>query len=523
MLDNQQDDEPTFCSPSQPQETPRGEDVGLHRAIEASPSNRLGAHAIGLNDDPSADDTATTPSLLPSENALCTPSADPTATSPSAGCSTLPTRKPSQRPPDTPTATEAWVASVSDTPVAAAPTTNELEAALRAAKLKPTLGKGVPQFRGWLPSFNISSLQRGETLKAPPPKTPISSSNRQKAPAGGLKIASAGAPPLDSLASRSTLDIPALWSSPREPSTGVTEQRSFRKSMGALLSATMSPRGRLSRSTGLADGDSSGSGVKIRSGEEAGSLPSSHSQAATIDTSADYLDALAPPMPIPKILAALGLAERDVCNIWVGGSRLWGCSTSSSDYDLYVVHRAKDSSMRVATRTIKTPVAIDASILHADEWAERLALHNPVWTFFCWHPAPWMQRLDPTSLGFRLVPQTLLNTMLGHQLREWARVRKYFNRASPDVASGRTTLTHLLRAYTLATQLCTHRRIIDFRAAEGTRRELQGFAQADWASWRDRFETRLEAVHAELRNAVRKAQDAWKIEHREGPGALEVS
>lgn len=40
----------------------------------------------------------------------------------------------------------------------------------RAAGLKPTLGRGIPQFRGWgLPSFNISSLQVGSGLTAPPP------------------------------------------------------------------------------------------------------------------------------------------------------------------------------------------------------------------------------------------------------------------------------------------------------------------------------------------------------------------
>jgi hypothetical protein len=221
------------------------------------------------------------------------------------------------------------------------------------------------------------------------------------------------------------------------------------------------------------------------------------------------LDALAPPMALPKLVAALGLRERDVCNIWCGGSRLWGCSRGAdAEYTLWVVHRsrslkkAKQGADGTARVQLKRPALIDATLLHVEAWAEELRRHRPSWLLLVWHPLPWMLRLDPASLGFELTPQVLLSSMLSYQLSEWSKVRECFRRASPDVAGGRSRLVHLMRTYELVVQLCRHGRVLDFRAAEGTRIELSGSAVPAWEWWRDTFEPRLEALHAQLRDAV---------------------
>ena len=219
------------------------------------------------------------------------------------------------------------------------------------------------------------------------------------------------------------------------------------------------------------------------------------------------LDALAPPMPLPKLIAALGLSHRDVCNMWCGGSRLWGHSTAASDYDLYIVHRSRDPALRVATKRLERPVPIDATLLHADEWAERLRRHSPYWLLLVTHPMPWMLRLDPSQLGFALTPQLLQQAMFSHSLREWTRVRRCFVSATPDVACGRTTLVHLLRSYVLALQLVNHGRVLDYRAAEPLRLELCGYASIEWIWWRDTFEPRLETLHKQLRDATRRARE----------------
>jgi hypothetical protein len=224
-----------------------------------------------------------------------------------------------------------------------------------------------------------------------------------------------------------------------------------------------------------------------------------------------------------RLRPSLGSAppSRQRSNIWCGGSRLWGSASPSSDYDVYVVHRAKLPKLRVCNRSIRTPVRLDVTLVHADEWAERLRLHNPLWLVLCWHPLPWMLRLDPKGLGFELTPQVLANTMLAHQMREWARVRKCFAHASPDVAGGRTTLAHLLRTYALAIQLASRRRVDDFACGEPSRRELATYAESEWLAWRDKFEPRLEKLHDELRAAARRDEEGWRDAHREAPDALE--
>merc|ERR1711988_1960428 len=97
--------------------------------------------------------------------------------------------------------------------------------------------------------------------------------------------------------------------------------------------------------------------------------------------------------------------------------------------------------------------------------------------------------------------------MLAHSLREWTRVHKCFKQASPDVAGGRETLVHLLRTYVLVIQLATHRRVVDYRAAEPFRTELSGYANADWRWWRDKFEPRMEALHIQLRASCRRDRE----------------
>lgn len=68
------------------------------------------------------------------------------------------------------------------------------------------------------------------------------------------------------------------------------------------------------------------------------------------------------------------------------------------------------------------------------------------------HPRPWMLRLEPAAVGFRLTPTVFVRAVLQHSLREWHRVRKCFE-AERDVRGGRETLTHLLRTCVLAVGL----------------------------------------------------------------------
>jgi hypothetical protein len=151
---------------------------------------------------------------------------------------------------------------------------------------------------------------------------------------------------------------------------------------------------------------------------------------------------------------------------------------------------------------------MDATLLHADEWAQRLRQHNPTWLLFLSHPYPWRLELDPAALGFELAPDQLQAAMMQHSLREWSRVHRYFQSAPPDVTAGRETLIHLLRTYALVTQLVNGAgRVRDYRAGNAIRDEILGYRETDWVWWRDQFQPRLSAINQELRRATKEERD----------------
>ena len=218
------------------------------------------------------------------------------------------------------------------------------------------------------------------------------------------------------------------------------------------------------------------------------------------------LEPLTPPASLPTIVRALDLRDADVCNIWCGGARLWGCHTTESDYELYVVHRSADASLRNRTLELAAPAAIRATLVHVDEWERSLKMHNPMWLLFLSHPLPWMLRLEPSSFGFDVSNRALRGSMFAYSMREWSRVQKCFTQSPADVDGGRGALLHLLRTYSLITQLVTNRHIVDYAAAEPLRLELAQYDAAEWAWWKEAFEPRIQLCRCSLMVALEEME-----------------
>lgn len=217
------------------------------------------------------------------------------------------------------------------------------------------------------------------------------------------------------------------------------------------------------------------------------------------DDSAD--DPLTPPSKLAELFAALGLPdERTVLNCYCGGSRLWGTSSASSDYDIYIVHTSKEPSLRVKTVTVQRPLKCDATLLYVDEWKERLDTHKPDLLVFNWHPRPWLERRGAADAGWTLSKQKLADCVREQTQREWQRVRKYFGRAERPL--GKSTLLHLLRIHMLAAQLVEHGRVVDFHAARALHAEIQEQYSTDLAWWEAEYGPRLLATQRALDEAA---------------------
>ena len=213
-------------------------------------------------------------------------------------------------------------------------------------------------------------------------------------------------------------------------------------------------------------------------------------------------DALELPCTVAALATALGLSAAQILNVYVGGSRLWQTSSPSSDYDIYVIHAQKDAALRLKTLSVTIAGAkFDATIMHRDEWADRLRRHKPVdVAVTAFNPRPAQQKLTPAQAGFALSSERLCDSHDEHTTREWARVRKYVEHG--DLEMAKKTLVCLVRQLHIAQQLLVGGSgppRLDFAAANEFRAELFGVHERSTAYWEAEYGARVEAMRAGLR------------------------
>ena len=211
-------------------------------------------------------------------------------------------------------------------------------------------------------------------------------------------------------------------------------------------------------------------------------------------------DALDLPCSVAKLATALGISPAQILNVYVGGSRLWQTSSAQSDYDIYVVHAQKDAALRLKTLSVQIAGAkFDATVMHRDEWADRLRRHKPVdVAVTAFHPRPAQQKLTPAQAGFALSSERLCDSHVEHTVREWARVRKYVEHG--DLEMAKKTLVCLVRQLHIAQQLLVGGPPrLDFAAANELRAELFGVHERNLDYWEAEYGARVEAMRAGLR------------------------
>ena len=143
----------------------------------------------------------------------------------------------------------------------------------------------------------------------------------------------------------------------------------------------------------------------------------------------------------------------------------------------------------------------DATIMHRDEWADRLRRHKPVdVAVTAFNPRPAQQKLTPAQAGFALSSERLCDSHTEHTVREWARVRKYVEHG--DLEMAKKTLVCLVRQLHIAQQLLfsgSGPPRLDFAAANEFRAELFGVHERSTAFWEAEYGARVEAMRAGLR------------------------
>eukprot|EP00658_Telonema_sp_P-2_P054743 TRINITY_DN43541_c0_g1_i1.p2 TRINITY_DN43541_c0_g1~~TRINITY_DN43541_c0_g1_i1.p2 ORF type:complete len:104 (+),score=16.55 TRINITY_DN43541_c0_g1_i1:82-393(+) len=79
------------------------------------------------------------------------------------------------------------------------------------------------------------------------------------------------------------------------------------------------------------------------------------------------------PFSLAQLTEGIGLTDRDMVNVYVVGSRMWGTASASSDWDLVVVVRG--DRPKSATK-LRCCGLVDAQVMGDNEFVERLGRHE---------------------------------------------------------------------------------------------------------------------------------------------------
>lgn len=165
-------------------------------------------------------------------------------------------------------------------------------------------------------------------------------------------------------------------------------------------------------------------------------------------------------MNLKIVLDRLKLQDKDVLNVYVMGSRLWGTVTNSSDWDILIVHQCSDAPGHKTAHCGD----IDASLLHCDEYRKRLSEHHFLEIVTVWMPLEyvWKEKFDPKTV-FNLDPQVLLASVFTESERDWTMAQKVIRKA--EQMRGAKIIVHCFRELLLSTQIVEQGRIVDWRVA----------------------------------------------------------
>ena len=201
------------------------------------------------------------------------------------------------------------------------------------------------------------------------------------------------------------------------------------------------------------------------------------------------------PGDLDLVFSKLSLKPRDVLNVYLIGSRLWGTASASSDYDLYIVVKGNASARN---SHFKVPGhEVDAVVVGVQYFEQRTNLGRLKELSCVWAPQSCkLVERQPPRVG--TVDTAALRQSLNEgYAKDWARARKLIE--GRKLEEGKKVLSHCVRAHDLALQIVQHGKIVDYEGAGADSFDwLRGTYSKQWVTYAEHFEQAL----ANTRNAV---------------------
>lgn len=186
-----------------------------------------------------------------------------------------------------------------------------------------------------------------------------------------------------------------------------------------------------------------------------------------------------------------------VVNVWLFGSRAYGCATDASDYDFLFVVRGHD--------LFQTPRLIECKSFQINAYhvayLKYLIEHEcVVWaSLVCFMPPLLAATGEPLAIRFRLVKNALFQTTTAETAHNMSKAKRLFGLG--DEKRAIKNVFHAMRYASWAVRLAEMERIdiADLRAHNDSYNCAMARQWTDWASLQAQFKPSLDATMARLK------------------------
>jgi hypothetical protein len=190
-----------------------------------------------------------------------------------------------------------------------------------------------------------------------------------------------------------------------------------------------------------------------------------------------------------EIIKVSGIHPTRILNIYLFGSRVYGNSTESSDWDVIMI--AKTSSPETEIKTDK----FNIHVLTPDRFQDGLDQHN-IRNIECIMAPDWAKLQENHKFKFDLVFNRLRHSVSHMNSNSWVKCKKKLQQG--DYYIGIKSIWHSMRMVMFGSQIARYGKIVDWNCANDIWKEIMS---KTW-TW-DELDERFRKYNNELLSGFR--------------------
>ena len=222
------------------------------------------------------------------------------------------------------------------------------------------------------------------------------------------------------------------------------------------------------------------------------------------------------PGDLDEVFTKLSVKRKDVVNVYLIGSRMWGTATHTSDYDIYVVTKGATEARNSHFR-LPPGLEVDAVVVGASYFQQRLDFGKLKELSCIWAPEACQLLCTRTfaPASGKVDPKALSSSLAEGYAKDWTRARKLIE--GGNLVAGKKVILHCVRAHLLAVEIVEQGKIVDYETAADVVEWLHGVYSKQWQTYVDEFAGRL----ADMRVTI--SGNHSKVEAAGTPGEVTTS